>query len=87
MNDDTLFEFPCSFPIKVMGKDSPELYQAVRSIINTHVQNVTDDAFKTRQSSKGNYVSITITIIATNKQQLDAIYLDLTASEFVTMCL
>jgi len=86
-NDDTLFEFPCSFPIKVMGKDTADLYQAVHTIINKHVKDITDDAFKSRKSTRGTYISITITIIAHNKQQLDNIYLDLSACEHVTMCL
>ncbi len=85
MSDDTLFEFPCSFPIKVMGKDTPELHQAVRDIINHYVDNVSDAAFKSRASKKGTYISITVTITATDKQQLDNIYLALSASEHVTM--
>ncbi len=87
MSDDTLFEFPCSFPVKVMGKDTPELHQIVREVIKQHVDSVSDDAFKTRASKKGTYISITVTITATDKQQLDNIYLALTASEHVTMCL
>ncbi|MFV2060959.1 MAG: YbeD family protein [Gammaproteobacteria bacterium] len=87
MSDETLFEFPCSFPIKVMGKDTSDLHQSVRSIINKHVNDISDDAFQTRSSAQGTYVSITITITATDKQQLDNIYLDLTACEHVAMCL
>lgn len=87
MSDDTLFEFPCSFPIKIMGKDSSELHSAVHSIIEKHVNDITDDAFKSRKSAQGTYISITVTIIATSKQQLDNIYLDLSACELVTMCL
>ncbi|VAX01267.1 hypothetical protein MNBD_GAMMA22-3108 [hydrothermal vent metagenome] len=87
VSDDTLFEFPCSFPIKIMGKDIPKLHQTVREIIQKHVENISDDAFKTRKSNKGTYISITVTITAKNKQQLDAIYLELTASQYVSMCL
>ncbi|MFV1982165.1 MAG: YbeD family protein [Thiohalomonadales bacterium] len=87
MSDDSLFEFPCSFPIKIMGKDTADFHQAVHTIINKHVNNITDDAFKTRSSAQGTYISITVTITATDKQQLDNIYLDLTACEHVTMSL
>lgn len=87
MSEDTLFEFPCSFPIKVMGKDIPELHHTVRSIISKHVTDIADVVFKSRESAQGTYVSITVTIIATDKQQLDTIYLELTSCELVTMCL
>ncbi len=70
-----------------MGKDITELHDSVRSIINKHVKDITDDAFQTRSSAKGTFISITVTITATSKQQLDNIYLDLTACEHVTMCL
>jgi len=70
-----------------MGKDITELHDSVRSIINKHVKDITDDAFQTRSSAKGTFISITVTITATSKQQLDNIYLDLTACQHVTMCL
>jgi putative lipoic acid-binding regulatory protein len=70
-----------------MGKDTTDLHQSVRSIISKHVTDITDDAYHTRSSAQGTYISITITITATDKQQLDNIYLDLTACEHVTMCL
>jgi len=70
-----------------MGKDTNDFHQAVRLIIEKHVDDVRDDNFKTRKSSKGTYISITVTIIANDKQQIDNIYLDLTACEHVSMCL
>ena len=84
---ETLLEFPCRFPIKVMGKNHIELETAVVTIINRHVENLPEGALKTRESKNGNYVSITITIEAQSKNQLDNIYQDLTAHELVMMAL
>ena len=82
-NEETLFEFPCEFPIKAMGKTCPELEIAVIEIINRHVPDLGEGAVKIRPSSKGNYTAITVTIKAQSKGQLDAIYMELTACELV----
>ena len=82
-NTDELFNFPCEFPIKAMGKTSPELEIAVIEIMNRHVPDLGEGAVRMRPSSKGNYTSITVTIQAQSREQLDAIYMDLTACELV----
>ena len=81
--DDSLFDFPCEFPIKAMGKSCPELEVAVLEIMRRHVPDLGEGAVKTRESRKGNYVSITVTINARSREQLDAIYMDLTACELI----
>jgi putative lipoic acid-binding regulatory protein len=85
MSDDeeTLFEFPCEFPVKAMGKCCPELEIAVIEIMNRHVADLGEGAVRMRPSSEGNYIAITITIQAQSRKQLDAIYMDLTACELV----
>lgn len=87
MTQETLLEFPCQFPIKVMGKTGDEFELAVLEIFRRHVPDLADDAIKHRPSSKGNYLSITVTFNATSKVQLDAIYMDLSACEHVAMSL
>ncbi len=84
---ETLLEFPCSFPIKIMGKNTDELEVAVLSIINRHVDNLAENALQTRESKKGNYLAITVTVEAQSKAQLDNIYQELTAHELVMMAL
>ena len=81
--EETLFEFPCEFPVKAMGRTCPELEIAVVEIMNRHVPDLGEGAVKMRPSSKGNFTSITVTIQAQSKAQLDAIYMDLTACELV----
>ncbi|MDH5571786.1 MAG: DUF493 domain-containing protein [Gammaproteobacteria bacterium] len=87
MSEETLFEFPCEFPIKVMGQNTEAFEIDVLTVINQHVDNLPEGAITSRPSGKGNYISITITITAHSKQQLDNIYLSLNACETVMMCL
>ncbi|SIT71108.1 hypothetical protein SAMN05216526_1478 [Ectothiorhodosinus mongolicus] len=85
--DSIEFQFPCDFPIKVMGAALPEFHQRVEEIIRRHVPEVGADAFSSRASSAGRYVSITVVIQAQSRAQLDDIYRDLTSCELVTMAL
>lgn len=80
---ETLFEFPCEFPVKAMGKTCAQLEIAVIEIMNRHVPDLSEGALKMRPSSKGTYTAITITIQAQSKDQLDAIYMELTACEHI----
>ena len=80
---ETLFEFPCEFPVKAMGKTCDELEIAVIEIMNRHVPDLGEGAIKMRPSSKGTYTAITVTIQAQSKDQLDAIYMELTACEHI----
>ena len=87
MSNETIMEFPCEFPIKMMGKDTPEFIATARSLVEKHAGPLGDDAVKTAQSSNGNFVSVTVTISASSRQQLADIYQDLTAHEDVLMAL
>jgi putative lipoic acid-binding regulatory protein len=85
--DETLFDFPCEFPIKVMGKATDDFEIEVAQIIRKHVTDLGESAIKRRESAKTNYAALTITITAISREQLDAIYYDLTASKHVIMAL
>lgn len=80
-------EFPCKYPIKVLGDAHPELSQHVIDVMNRHAPTITDSDLNTKNSSKGKWQSITVTIIATGKPQLDAIFADLKTSPRVKMVL
>jgi putative lipoic acid-binding regulatory protein len=84
---ETLLEFPCEFPIKAMGLACDELEIAVLEIVNRHVDDLGEGALKMKPSRNGKYVAITVTIKATSKEQLDAIYMELTACEHVSIAL
>ena len=80
-------EFPCQFPIKAFGKSTENLDSIIVEIILRHVPDLREGAIKTRSSRGGKYTAVTITIQATSKQQLDAIYQDLTICPEVIMAL
>ncbi len=85
--DETLFEFPCEFPIKVMGHANDTFEIEVVNLIRKHVPDLGENAVTRRESTKSNYAALTITITATSREQLDEIYKDLTACEHVIMAL
>ena len=80
-------KFPCRFPVKAMGKTGPALEKAVLDIFRRHVSDLTENAVTFSVSKNGNYTSITVTITARSKQQLDNIYMELTACEHVLYAL
>ena len=86
-NDDELFNFPCQFPIKIMGRCDCDLEALAVEIIKRHVSGIEKDAVVTRPSGKGNFMSVTVTITASSRAQLDNIYLELTAQKEVLMAL
>ena len=87
MSDESLLEFPCDFPIKMMGKDTPEFRALARSLVEKHTGALADDALQATVSRNGRFVSITATITATSQKQLDDIYYELTAHEDILMAL
>lgn len=87
MSDDSLLEFPCTFPIKMMGRDTPAFRQTVREIVEKHTGPVDDAAIQNALSKNGRFVSVTITVSAESQQQLDDIYRDVSAHDDVLMAL
>ncbi|MCU7876010.1 MAG: DUF493 domain-containing protein [Candidatus Thiodiazotropha sp. (ex. Lucinoma kazani)] len=84
---ETLLKFPCDFPIKVMGKAEPGFEAMIIELVRRHTSEVLETAVNSRLSKGGKWVSITINLRAESKDQLDAIYLDLSAHEKVVMAL
>jgi putative lipoic acid-binding regulatory protein len=87
MSDESLLKFPCAFPIKMMGHDSPEFRQTARTLVERHTGPVNDEAINDALSRKGNFVSITITVTALSQEQLDDIYRDVSSHDDVLMAL
>ncbi|MEX2125636.1 MAG: DUF493 domain-containing protein [Woeseia sp.] len=84
---DELLDFPCEFPIKMMGRDQPEFRRAALTVVERHAGKVQEDAIRVAASSNGNFLSITVTITATSREQLDNIYRDLTDDEQILVAL
>ncbi len=80
-------EFPCSYPIKIMGLASEDFVSGVVSICRQHADNIRDEDVTVRASSKGNYTAVTVVIQATGPEQLQSLFQDLKASGKVKMVL
>lgn len=87
MADDTLLEFPCDFPIKVMGATQEGFAQAVLTVVVRHAPDFDAATMTMRPSKGGNYLSLTCTVRATSKAQLDALYTELSRHPMVKVVL
>ncbi len=85
--DTRLLEFPCDFPIKVMGLASADFDLLVVELVLKHVTALREGAVQTRASKQGKYTSVTITVEATSQAQLDAVYQELSGHARVLMAL
>ena len=83
MSEVSVIEFPCEFPIKMMGRDTPEFRAIARGLVEHHVGPVAEEAIYVNLSAKGNFVSITVTVTETSQQQLDDIYRDVSGHDDV----
>ena len=83
----TLLEFPCAFPLKIMALAAGAPEQAVLAIVRRHAPDYDAATLETRASSGGKYISLTCTIEATSKAQLDALYRELCAHPLVKVVL
>lgn len=84
---ETLLEFPCDFPLKVMGATRDGFAQAIVEVVLRHAPDFDAGRVEMRPSKAGNYLSLTCTIRATSKSQLDALYRELTAHPWVKIVL
>ncbi|MFY9326666.1 MAG: DUF493 domain-containing protein [Georgfuchsia sp.] len=78
MNEESLIEFPCDFPVKIMGVRGDCFAQSIAEIVLRHAPDFEAATMEMRTSRGGNYLSLTCTVRATSKAQLDALYLELT---------
>ena len=85
MNEESLIEFPTSFPIKALGRDTPDFRQAVIDLVAVHAEFNPASDVREQSSKKGNFVSVTVTFTAENQTQLDTIYQSLHDHELVLM--
>lgn len=85
--DLTLMKFPRRFPIKVLGRRSPDFNLLVFELLRGHVPDLSEGALRCRFSRQAKYIAVTVTITAVSRSQLDAIYHDLCAHGGVLMAL
>lgn len=87
MNDVPLLKFPTEFPVKIMGRDTPEFHTAVAAIVATHVAPMETLKITRQTSSAGRFVSVTVSFTAESREQLDALYRALSSNPHVLVAL
>ncbi|MEB4592149.1 DUF493 domain-containing protein [Candidatus Thiothrix sp. Deng01] len=86
--EELVLEFPCDFPIKVVGRTALEFHARVCEIVCRHDGSFDpSENMQTRESSAGKYQSLTVNLRATSKEQIDAVYQELKACELVLWAL
>ena len=86
-NAESLLSYPTDFPIKVMGRKEARFAHTVISIVRRHAPDFDAATMELRPSRQGNYLSVTCTIRARSREQLDALYKDLCDHPSVVMVL
>lgn len=84
---ESLFTFPCVFPLKVMGRREDGYAQAVAEIVMRHAPDFRPETIEMRTSRNGRYLSLTVTINARSREQLDRLYSELSSHPMVMMVL
>lgn len=85
--NDSLLSFPCDFPLKVIGRNNDDFRSLALGIVQKHVGPIAPGQIEERSSKDSNYLSLTCTFRATSREQLDALYAELTACERVLIVL
>jgi len=80
-------EFPCDYPIKILGVACEEFMETVVTIVQNHAPDLDTANLSSRDSSKGSFRSVTVTITATGEQQLAALFAELKSTSIVKMVL
>ncbi|HZE10619.1 MAG TPA: DUF493 domain-containing protein [Burkholderiales bacterium] len=86
-SDAPVLAFPCEFPIKVMGRTQAGYAQAVTEVVQRHAPDFDPATLEMRSSREGKYLSLTCTIRAVSREQLDELYRELCDHPMVTMVL
>lgn len=84
---DSLIDFPCPFPIKVMGLAQADFAASLAAVAQRFDPTFDAATIETRPSSGGKYVGLTLTVLATSRQQLDDLYRALVAHPGVKVVL
>lgn len=84
---ETLLTFPCVFPIKVMGLTQDNFAQSILMVVQKHVPGFDASTLEMRASRAGKYLSLTATVNAESREQLDNLYRDLSTHPMVALVL
>lgn len=80
-----LLQFPCDYPIKVVGRASDTFRTRIDAILNTHVPDLDQSRTSERPSANGNFLSISYAVVAVSAAQVEALVTDLKTAPDVLM--
>ncbi|MDD2916115.1 MAG: DUF493 domain-containing protein [Gallionella sp.] len=84
---DSLIEYPCEFPLKIFGLQQDGFAQAVLEVVSKHDPEYDASSMEMRASKNARYISLTCTVHATSREQLDALYQELCDHPSIVMVL
>ena len=84
---DEIMQYPCEIAVKAMGRSDIDFESIVIDIVRRHAPDIGEGAVSTRPSRNGNYLAVTVRVMAQSREQMDRIYQDLCDHEQVTMAL
>lgn len=87
MAEESLLQFPCEIPVKVLGRNRAEFRVAASRIVRRHYADLADDRISEQHSRNRAYVSLTFVVYARSREEIDALYRDLTADDDVMLVL
>jgi len=85
--DTPLADYPCDFPIKILGHTRAGFAQAVLEIVKRHAPDFDGSSMEMKSSKRGKYLSLTCVVRATSREQLDRLYRELCDHPMVVMVL
>ncbi len=85
VSEPPLLQFPTDYPIKVLGRPTPEFRARIHAIVLKHAPNLSSDRVSERLSQNGNFLSISYTVAAESREQVVALATELSACEGVLM--
>jgi putative lipoic acid-binding regulatory protein len=86
-DDESLLQFPCDFPIKIMGSGDFDLRLLAVELVRRHAPDLDETRIRVRDSRTGRYQSVTVVVRARAREQLDAIYRELSGHPRIALVL
>ncbi len=84
---DTLFTFPCNFPIKIMGLNENNFHEDVSLMVQNHFPHTLKEDYQVKYSKENKYIAITVSLYVYDKQTLDNLYIELNKHPNIRMVL
>jgi len=86
-SEESLLNFPCELPVKVLGPNVPAFRTEAKDIVRRHYAGLRDAAISEQHSRNDAYLSLTFVVNAQNREEVDALYRELSASDEILMVL